>query len=145
MLELLREWSDQDQGQGYATSPSPSSPSELTNVDHRPSATYQESLDTCYKLLDTKDFVTYDEKVKTYFAKNKVYGVRQPISTDALLFHKKTQIGKANECVTNVYNADYESNTNSMKAKIIEYEKSKDIMIDGILKRIDANEKDRFD
>jgi hypothetical protein len=143
MLKLIREWSNQ----GQAASPSPSSLSSLSSSPKSSpsSAAYQERLDECYKLLDTNDFVTYDEKVKTYFDTKKEYGSRIPIrSTDVLSTYKKNQIDKANDCVKSVYNADYKSNIDSMYEKINKYNLGKNIMIDGALRRIDANETDIF-
>jgi hypothetical protein len=95
-------------------------------------------LDTCYKLLDTTEFVKYDESNATCLDRN-ISGILQPASYAVLSNYKTTQIRKANDCV-HMINEKYNTkpinkdDIANMTTKINKYQSEDNIMIKNKLK-----------
>lgn len=99
----------------------------------------QEELNTCYTLLDTKEFVKYDEGKAVCLDKQKKQVVSPPASFDDLLKYKTAQINSAKDCVriiTDKYSnhSVVASDIENMNATINNYQLEDNIMINGNIK-----------
>jgi hypothetical protein len=96
----------------------------------------KQKLNECYKQLDTKSFVKYDEKNSVCIDTRRS---NNPALYNDLSQYKNTQIGYTRDCVDKVnykYQYKFQSDINEMNDKIIQYSNEGNIMINDSLRNM---------